>query len=80
MNQRKNNRRIDHHDIILGARLRKVRRKCGWTLQDLADGVGVSFQQIQKYEKGINRIPATRLWQFSKVLKVPIRYFFCAFD
>ena len=42
----------------------------------LADGVGITFQQIQKYEKGTNRVSASRLQQFAKILEVPISFFF----
>jgi transcriptional regulator with XRE-family HTH domain len=48
----------------------------GMTQQQLADQVGIKFQQIQKYETGMNRISASRLWDIAKALDVPISYFF----
>tara|TARA_B100002003_G_scaffold162156_2_gene150523 strand:+ start:913 stop:1242 length:330 start_codon:yes stop_codon:yes gene_type:complete len=48
----------------------------GMTQQQLGDMVGIKFQQIQKYETGMNRISASRLWDIAKALDVPINYFF----
>jgi transcriptional regulator with XRE-family HTH domain len=63
-------------DLHLGKRLRARRRLLGLTQQQLAQVVGVRFQQIQKYECGANRISASRLWELSEVLNVPISYFY----
>ncbi len=63
-------------DIQVGQRIRRRRWLTGLTQQHLAQKVGVRFQQIQKYEKGINRVSASRLWDISVVLGVPISYFF----
>ncbi len=63
-------------DLHLGKRLRRRRRLLGLTQQQLAMSVGVRFQQIQKYERGANRISAARLWQLSEALEVPVAYFF----
>src|SRR4051812_40695265 len=63
-------------DVHLGRRLRRRRRMLGLTQQQLAGSVGVRFQQIQKYECGANRISAARLWQLSKLLEVPVSYFY----
>ena len=63
-------------DIYVGKRLRRRRRLLGLTQQDLAGQVGVRFQQIQKYEKGANRIGASRLQQIAKILGVPVEFFF----
>jgi transcriptional regulator with XRE-family HTH domain len=63
-------------DLHLGKRLRRRRRLLGLTQQQLAQSVGVRFQQIQKYECGANRISAARLWQLSQALEVPISYFY----
>jgi transcriptional regulator with XRE-family HTH domain len=63
-------------DLHLGKRLRRRRRLLGLTQQQLAGSVGVRFQQIQKYECGANRISASRLWQLSEALEVPIGYFY----
>ncbi len=46
------------------------------TQQQLAEAVGIKFQQIQKYETGMNRVSASRLWEISRVLQAPISYFF----
>jgi transcriptional regulator with XRE-family HTH domain len=64
---------IDHH---VGKRLRRRRRLLGLTQQQLADRVGVRFQQIQKYECGANRVSAARLFQLSESLNVPVGYFY----
>ena len=63
-------------DLHLGKRLRRRRRLLGLTQQQLADGVGIRFQQIQKYECGANRISAARLWQLAEALRSPISYFY----
>jgi transcriptional regulator with XRE-family HTH domain len=52
----------------------------GMTQQQLGEKVGIKFQQIQKYETGMNRISASRLWDIAKVLDVPINYFFEGID
>ena len=64
---------LDGH---IGQRLRQRRTLIGMSQEKLADAVGLTFQQIQKYEKGTNRIGASRLWQFCRVLDVPPSYFF----
>jgi transcriptional regulator with XRE-family HTH domain len=63
-------------DLHVGNRVRQRRRLLGMTQQRLADAVRIRFQQIQKYESGANRISASRLWNLSKALDVPISYFF----
>jgi transcriptional regulator with XRE-family HTH domain len=52
----------------------------GVTQQQLAERVGIKFQQIQKYETGMNRISASRLWDISEALEVPIAFFFEGID
>ena len=66
----------DDIDLHLGKRLRRRRRLLGLTQQQVAEGVGIRFQQIQKYECGANRISAARLWQLAQVLEVPVNYFY----
>ncbi len=66
----------DDIDLHLGKRLRRRRRLLGLTQQQVAEGVGIRFQQIQKYECGANRISAARLWQLAQVLEVQISYFY----
>ena len=63
-------------DLHLGRRLRRRRRLLGLTHQQLANQVGIRFQQIQKYECGANRISAARLWQLSEALETPVAYFY----
>ena len=63
-------------DLHLGRRLRRRRRLLGLTQQQLAQVVGVRFQQIQKYECGANRISAARLWRIAAALEVPVGYFY----
>jgi len=63
----------DHH---VGARVRMRRRMLAMSQQKLADGLGLTFQQVQKYEKGATRIGAGRLQQISHILQVPIAFFF----
>jgi transcriptional regulator with XRE-family HTH domain len=64
---------IDRH---VGARVRERRIMLGFTQQQLADLIGVTYQQAHKYERGINRISAGRLFEIAHVLSVPINYFF----
>jgi len=66
----------DSVDIHVGQRLRVRRSLLGLSQEKLADFVGVTFQQIQKYERGTNRISAGRLLRFSEVLDVPVSYFY----
>lgn len=66
-------------DIHVGSRLRLKRIMLGFSQQDLGEAVGVTFQQIQKYEKGHNRIGSSRLYEFSRTLKTNISYFFEGF-
>lgn len=63
-------------DRHVGARIRERRIMLGLSQQQMADMIGVTYQQAHKYERGINRISAGRLYQIAQVLKVPIEYFF----
>jgi transcriptional regulator with XRE-family HTH domain len=63
-------------DLHVGAQVRKRRKALSVTQTDLAEAVGLTFQQIQKYERGSNRISASMLHQVAHHLKVPIEYFF----
>ncbi len=68
---------LPHHvDIHVGKRVRHRRWLVGMTQGELADALGIRFQQVQKYESGTNRISASRLWDISKALDVSISYFF----
>src|SRR5580704_13143745 len=68
---------IDRH---VGARVRERRIMLGFTQQQLADLIGVTYQQAHKYERGINRISAGRLYEIAHVLTVPVNYFFEGID
>ena len=63
-------------DVHVGARVRQRRTLLGMSQEKLGAAVGLTFQQIQKYERGANRVGASRLYEFSKVLDVPVSYFF----
>jgi len=63
-------------DLRVGARLRERRLMLRMSQQQLADSVGITFQQVQKYENGTNRISASRLFELSRSLEVPIAWFF----
>ncbi len=63
-------------DVHVGARLRQRRTLLGMNQTNLGDALGMSFQQVQKYERGTNRISASRLFDLSRLLDVPIEFFF----
>ena len=63
-------------DIHVGARVRLRRNLLGLTLQTLAKAVGVTYQQLQKYEWGVNRVGASRLFTLGIALEVPVAFFF----
>ena len=67
-------------DVHVGKRIRHRRWMVGMTQQQLAERVGIKFQQIQKYETGMNRVSASRLWEISKTLDVPVSHFFEGLD
>jgi transcriptional regulator with XRE-family HTH domain len=64
---------IDKH---VGSRVRMRRMMLGMSQEKLGDALGLTFQQVQKYEKGTNRIGASRLQQISHILQVPVAFFF----
>ncbi|QDL90722.1 helix-turn-helix transcriptional regulator [Paroceanicella profunda] len=63
-------------DVHVGKRIRHRRWMVGMTQQQLGDLIGIKFQQIQKYETGMNRVSASRLWDISSALDVPVSFFF----
>ena len=63
-------------DVHVGKRIRHRRWMVGMTQQQLAEKVGIKFQQIQKYETGMNRVSASRLWDIAEAMTVPVSYFF----
>lgn len=73
MTDRKATNSVDKH---LGARLRLRRLEMGMSQERLGEVLGITFQQVQKYEKGLNRIAASRLYEIASVLKVNVSAFF----
>jgi transcriptional regulator with XRE-family HTH domain len=63
-------------DIHVGSRVRLRRNMLGMSQEKLGDSLGITFQQIQKYEKGTNRVGASRLQAISSVMSVPVSFFF----
>ena len=63
-------------DVHVGGRVKQRRKLVGMTQTDLGDAIGLTYQQVQKNERGTNRIGASRLCEMSRVLDVPIEYFF----
>ena len=67
-------------DIKVGAAIRQRRKSCGMTQSALADKIGISFQQLQKYETGFNRVSASRLWYIARALNTEPHLFFPNMD
>ncbi|MEM9436272.1 MAG: helix-turn-helix transcriptional regulator [Pseudomonadota bacterium] len=67
-------------DVHVGKRIRHRRWMVGMTQQQLAETVGIKFQQIQKYETGMNRVSASRLWDIAETLDVPVSFFFAGLE
>ncbi|MEL6508825.1 MAG: helix-turn-helix transcriptional regulator [Pseudomonadota bacterium] len=67
-------------DVHVGKRVRHRRWLVGMTQQQLAEKVGIKFQQIQKYETGMNRVSASRLWDIADAMDVPVSFFFEGLD
>src|SRR3954465_13915978 len=67
-------------DVRVGARLRLRRNMLGLSQEKLGEAIGLTFQQVQKYERGANRIGASRLHDLSRVLDVPVSFFFDDMD
>ena len=63
-------------DVHVGGRVRLRRTLLGMSQERLGDALGLTFQQVQKYERGANRIGASRLFHLSRILDVPVSYFF----
>ena len=63
-------------DVHVGSRVRLRRTLLGMSQERLGEALGLTFQQVQKYEKGINRIGASRLFDLSQVLSVPVQFFY----
>ena len=79
MPQKSKNFGVTNHnpvDVHVGKQIKQARILSGMTQTDLADALKVTFQQVQKYERGANRVSASRLWDLSQILKVEIGFFF----
>src|ERR1700675_1478453 len=63
-------------DVHVGQRVRQRRTLLGMSQEKLAEAIGLTFQQVQKYERGANRVGSSRLFDLARVLDVPIAYFF----
>jgi transcriptional regulator with XRE-family HTH domain len=63
-------------DVHVGARVQQKRKSLGLSQTKLGKAVGLTFQQIQKYESGANRISASKLWEISQTLSTPLMFFF----
>ncbi len=72
----KRNKEYAYVDAHVGDRIRVRRTLLGMNQEKLGDVLGLTFQQVQKYEKGANRVSASRLFEFAKILNVPASYFF----
>ncbi|OPB31096.1 helix-turn-helix domain-containing protein [Bartonella sp. AR 15-3] len=72
----KTRKKPDPIDIYVGARIRLRRNILGLTQEKLGEKLGITFQQIQKYEKGTNRVGASRLQAIAEIMDVPVSYFF----
>ena len=67
-------------DVHVGSRVRLRRTLLGMSQEKLGDAIGLTFQQVQKYERGANRVGASRLFELSRVLDVPVSFFFDELD
>ena len=68
---------VDRH---VGLRIRMRRKELGFSQERLADAIGLTFQQVQKYERAANRVSASKLWEMSRALSTSISYFYEGFD
>ena len=71
-----NKKRPNPIDVHVGSRIRLRRTMLGMSQEKLGESLGITFQQIQKYEKGTNRVGASRLQNISSILNVPVSFFF----
>ena len=67
-------------DTHVGQRIRDKRNERGMSQTEVANALGVTFQQVQKYERGTNRVGASRLFDLSRILSVPVQYFFAGLN
>jgi transcriptional regulator with XRE-family HTH domain len=76
MIEKENKKRPNPTDIHVGSRIRMRRNMLGMSQEKLGEHLGITFQQIQKYEKGTNRVGASRLQAIASILDVPVSFFF----
>jgi len=76
MIDKENKKKPNPTDIYVGSRIRLRRNMLGMSQENLGEKLGITFQQIQKYEKGTNRVGASRLQAISSILGVPVSFFF----
>ncbi len=67
-------------DINVGIKLRECRKSLGLSQLSVSTAVGLTFQQVQKYERGVNRVSASKLYELAQFMRVPIEYFFEGLD
>src|ERR1043165_4214420 len=72
-------RRAGAEDVEIGRKIRALRLERGLSQSGLADGIGLTFQQVQKYEKGTNRVSAGRLQKIADILNTPVTFFYGSF-
>jgi transcriptional regulator with XRE-family HTH domain len=77
---RRKSDRPDPIDVHVGSRVRLRRNMLGLSQEKLGEAIGLTFQQVQKYERGANRIGASRLWELGEVLGVPVQFFYDTTD
>jgi transcriptional regulator with XRE-family HTH domain len=76
MSEETEGRRPNPVDLHVGGRVRMRRKLLGVSQEQLADALGLTFQQVQKYERGANRVSASKLYEIAKTLQVPVSFFF----
>lgn len=76
MSQNVNKKKADDVDRFVGEKIRERRIMLGLTQQELAHGIGVTYQQAHKYEQGVNRVSAGRLFEIAQILNTPVEFFF----
>src|SRR6476646_12124434 len=76
MKEQENKKKPNPTDIHVGSRIRMRRNMLGMSQEKLGENLGITFQQIQKYEKGTNRVGASRLQAIASILGVPVAFFF----
>jgi len=76
MSETVNKKKADEVDRFVGEKIRERRIMLGLTQQELAHGIGVTYQQAHKYEQGVNRVSAGRLFEIARMLNTPVEFFF----